>query len=120
MLMETVLFRTKPTKLQLLVDLQGGLATAVSVWTELKKRKSPRGNPKTGGYTKRLLKQSEKRQLKEMQKRTRPALVERSINELEALAEYMPNLTDSDVKVLALSMYYLELSTGMSSASTAQ
>ena len=43
---------------------------AVSAWAELKKRKSPRGNP-AGGYAKRLLKQSEKSQLKEMQKRTR-------------------------------------------------
>ena len=34
-----------------------------------------------------------------MQKRTRPALVERSTNELEALAESnMPNHTDSDAR----------------------
>ena len=38
-----------------------------------------------------------------------------STDQLDALPEFMPDLTDSDAKILALRMYYLELSNGVSS-----
>ena len=31
-----------------------------------------------------------------------------STDQLDALSEFMPDLTDSDAKILALRMYYLE------------
>ena len=53
--MEMVLFRTKPTKLQLRVDFQDGLARLLYRHGQSLKsgRKSPRGNP-AGGYPKQL------------------------------------------------------------------
>ena len=38
-----------------------------------------------------------------------------STDQLDALSEFMPDRTDSDAKILALRMYYLELSDGVSS-----
>ena len=71
---------------------------AVSVWAELKqKRKSPRGNLIT-----------EHQQAEKRKKRSKLTIKDASAEHLDALSEFMPDLT-------ALRMYYLELSDGVSS-----
>ena len=72
---------------------------AISAWAELKKkRKSPREN-RTTGITKDQ--RAEKR-------RSKLTIKDASTDQLNALSEFMPDLTDSDAKILALHMYYLE------------
>lgn len=38
----------------------------------------------------------------------------------ESLAEHMPDISDSDARVLALRMYYIELAEGVSNSNTQQ
>ena len=71
---------------------------AISAWAELKKkRKSPRENRTTGDQ------RAEKRK-----RRSKLTIKDASTDQLDALSEFMPDLTDSDAKILALRMYYLE------------
>eukprot|EP00731_Ephydatia_muelleri_P001829 Em0001g1829a len=84
---------------------------AVSAWAELKKKKEgnlhARGN-RTTGIT-------EHQPAEKRRKRSKLTIKDASAEQLDALSEFMPDLTDSDAKILALRMYYMELSDGVSS-----
>ena len=74
---------------------------AISAWAELKKkRKSPRENCTTG-ITKDQRAEKRKR-------RSKLTIKDASTDQLDALSEFMSDLTDSDAKILALRTYYLE------------
>ena len=47
-------------------------------------------------------------------RRTSSTILESAGKELDALAVHMPNLSDSDARTLALRMFYIEVSNGMS------
>ena len=75
------------------------------MWAELKqKRKSPRGNRIT-----------EHQQAEKRRKRSKLIIKDASAEHLDALSEFMPDFTDTDAKILALRIYYLELSDVVSS-----
>ena len=42
-------------------------------------------------------------------RRSTPDIATDAIKELESLADYMPDLSDMDARVLALRLYYIEL-----------
>ena len=74
---------------------------AISAWAELKKkRKSPRENRTTEDQRDQ---RAEKRK-----RRSKLTMKDASTDQLDALSEFMSDLTDSDAKILALRMYYLE------------
>eukprot|EP00731_Ephydatia_muelleri_P007520 Em0003g1768a len=52
--------------------------------------------------------------LQEHRRRTKVAIEENAVNELQNLDEYVPDLSDADARVLALRMYYIELADGVS------
>ena len=54
------------------------------------------------------------KKLQEHGRRTKVAIEENAVKELQNLAEYVPDLSDSDARVLALRMYYIELADGVS------
>ena len=90
---------------------------ASSTWMELTKRKSPRGDP-LAGVRKRWQKCSEEQcqQVTRKRKRPRVTIQENSAKQLDALGQCLPDLPESDTKILALRMYYLELSDGVSAS----
>ena len=47
-------------------------------------------------------------------RRTNATIAESASKELESLAVHMPNVSDSDARALAVRMYYIEVSNGMS------
>ena len=70
---------------------------AISAWAELKKkRKSPRENRTTGDQRDQ---RAEKRK-----RRSKLTIKDASTDQLDAMSEFMPDLTDSDAKILALRM----------------
>ena len=90
----TVLFRTNQRKPQV---ASAALDLGALVW---KLRKSPREN-RTTGITKDQRAEKRKR-------RSKLNIKDASTDRLDALSEFMPDRTDSDAKILALRMYYLE------------
>ena len=46
-------------------------------------------------------------------RRKKSDIVEDAVKELESLADYTPDLPDSDARVLALRLYYIELADGV-------
>ena len=75
------------------------------IWEPLMKKKAPRGNP-TAGVVK---------QLQQAQARRSAAVIASNASkELKALAAHMPEIPDADARKLALRMYHLELSDGVS------
>ena len=51
---------------------------------------------------------------KRRKSRTNASIAEYATKELQSLAVHMPNVSDSDARALALRMYYIEVSNGMS------
>ena len=49
-----------------------------------------------------------------MKRRTAASIVESAMKELKSLADFMPNLADTDVRTLALRLYNIELADGVS------
>ena len=47
-------------------------------------------------------------------RRSTPDIAADAIKELESLAGYMPDLSDTDARVLALRLYFIELADGVS------
>ena len=84
------------------------------LWEGLKPLSTPRGNPKAAGLQRQSLFRARKLELASRARRSASELSESATKELETLAEYMPNLTDVDARTLALRMYYIELSEGIS------
>ena len=82
---------------------------AASVWKELRKGK-PRGNPRAA-YKQRVINKSADLDTKLRQKKS--DIVEDAVKELESLTDYMPDLLDSDARVFALRLYYIELADGV-------
>ena len=91
--------------------------TASYAWQELRKQKKPRGNPRAG-YEKRVLNESVK--LQEKSTKSKEDIAADATKELESLAEHMPDISDSDARVLALRMYYIELAEGVSPSDAQQ
>ena len=54
------------------------------------------------------------KKLQEHGRRTKVAIEENAVKELQNLAEYVPDLSDTDARVLALRMYYIKLADGVS------
>ena len=52
--------------------------------------------------------------------RTKEDIAKDAIKELECLAEHMPDISDTDARVLALRMYYIELADGVSPSDAQQ
>ena len=97
---KTVLFRAKSLVAcrERLVELQCLLGNHFV-------KKSPRGDPRAGQqrngpYT--------------TKRRTAAAIAKSAAKELQSLAEFMPNLADTDARTLALRLYYIELADGVS------
>ena len=100
-MIETVLFRTNQRKLQLASKAPGAQAWKLYLRGQnlKKKRKSPRGN-RTTGIT-------EHQQAEKRRKRSKLTIKDPFAEQLDVLSEFMPDLTDSDAKILALRMWCL-------------
>ena len=83
---------------------------AECTWASLKARKAPRGDPYAGATAR----WSSSSNAKKHCRRTSSTILESAGKELDALAVHMPNLSDSDARTLALRMFYIEVSNGMS------
>ena len=88
---------------------RSAIRKAASVWKELRKGK-PRGNPRAA-YQQRVINKSA--DLDTKLRRKKSDIVEDAVKELESLADYTPDLPDSDARVLALRLYYIELADGV-------
>ena len=53
-------------------------------------------------------------EFEENRRRSTPDIAADATKELESLAGYMPDVSDTDARVLALRSYYIELADGMS------
>ena len=84
------------------------------LWEGLKQRSAPRGNPKAGGLKRQSLNRARNIKLTGRIRRIASDFSEIASKELESLAQHMPNLSDIDARTLALRMYYIELSEGIS------
>ena len=82
---------------------------AASAWKELLKKK-PRG--RYFANTKPVSDTSAK--FEGNRRRSTPDIAEDATKELESLAGYMPDLSDTDARVLALRLYFIELADGVS------
>ena len=83
---------------------------AASAWKELHKKK-PRG--RYVANTKPMSDTSS--EFEGNRRRSASDIATHATKELESLAQYMPDLSDTDVRVLALRLYYIELADGVSS-----
>ena len=83
-------------------------------WKGLKQRSAPRGNPKAGSLKRQSLNRARNIKLTGRIRKTASDFSEIANKELESLAQHMPNLSDIDTRTLALRMYYIELSEGIS------
>ena len=82
---------------------------AMSAWKPLCVKKSPRGDPRAGAAVKRSVQQASKFVLMSTTKRrTAAAIAKSAAKELQSLAEFMPNLADTDARTLALRLYCIE------------
>ena len=79
---------------------------AASAWKELQKKK-PRGR-----YVKRVSGTSA--EFEANHRRSASDIAADATKELEILAGYMPDVSDTDARVLALRLYYIELADGVS------
>ena len=79
-------------------------------WASLKRRKAPRGNPEAAASKRWSVSEASSSK----SRRTSATIAESAAKELESLAVHMPNVSDSDARALALRMYYIEVSNGMS------
>ena len=88
---------------------------AMSAWKPLCVKKSPRGDPRAGAAAKRSIQRASKILLMcTVKRRTAAAIAKSAAKELQSLAEFMPNLADTDARTLALRLYYIELADGVS------
>ena len=87
---------------------------AAGTWKSLQKQQWPRRNP-CCAYEKRMTNAALSKKLQEHGWRTKVAIEENAVQELQNLAEYyVPDLSDTYARVLALRMYYIELADGVS------
>ena len=82
-------------------------------WASLANRKAPRGDPSAGASARWSASSSN---AKKQCRRTSSAIRDSARMELDTLATYMPNLPDTDARTLALRMFYIEVSNGMSAS----
>ena len=87
---------------------------AISAWKPLCARKSPRGDPRAGVAKRSILRASKFMRMSMTKRRTAASIAESAMKELKSLADFMPNLADTDVRTLALRLYYIELADGVS------
>ena len=83
---------------------------AERAWETLGHRKAPRGDPGAGASTR----WSSSSNAKKHCRRTSSTIRDSARKDLESLAVHMPNLPDTDARTLALRMFYIEVSNGMS------
>ena len=76
----------------------------------LKRRKAPRGNPEAATLKRWSVSEANS----SIRRRTNATIAESAAKELESLAIHMPNISDSEARVFALRMFYIEVSNGMS------
>ena len=101
---KTVLFRTK--SLVACRELRASQA-AISAWKPLCARKSPRGDPRAGVAKRSILRASKFMRMSMTKRRTAAFIAESAMKELQSLAEFMPNLADTDARTLALRLIVL-------------
>ena len=80
---------------------------AISVWKLLFAKKSPRGDPQAGVAKWSIQRASKFMRMSMMKRRTAASIAESATKELQSLAEFMPNLADTDARTLALRLYYI-------------
>ena len=77
---------------------------AACAWKELQKKK-PRGR-----YLANMkLVSGTSAEFEANRRRSTPDIAEDATKELESLADFMPDLSETDARVLALHLYYIEL-----------
>ena len=69
---------------------------AISVWKPLCAKKSPRGDPRAGVAKRSIQRASKFMRMSMTKRRTAASLAESATKELQSLAEFMPNLADTD------------------------
>ena len=82
---------------------------AERTWASLQQTNAQRGNPSAGASAR----WSSSSEAKKHCRRTSSTICESAAKELDSLPTHMPNLPDTDARMLALRMFYIEVSNGM-------